>query len=207
MDVVRRLAIPAAVCVRQGGAGSASERTRPPFGCRQAARSRRTGRRRSPSGGLCLLGSAPIAPYYRYSTNPAGRLFAVRKRPALLSAGRYWRWGSSCRRPAFVRLGRRHFILFIRYKRCFIIVYNPKRGQGFPPPLWGAASGGRADGSGVPMRCVLKKPFMLYGSVGFPNKAFPPPDLCSPKRGAACPTGALHNRRGAGLRDRVRAAV
>lgn len=95
----------------------------------------------------------------------------------------------------------------IRYKRCFIIVYNPKRGQGVPPPLWGAASGGRADGSGVPMRCVLKKPFMLSGCVGFPNKAFPPPDLCSPKRGAACPTGALHNRRGAGLRDRVRAAA
>ncbi len=48
---------------------------------------------------------------------------------------------------------------------------------------------------------------MLYGCVGFPNKAFPPPDLCSPKRGAACLTGALHNRRGAGLRDRVRAAA
>lgn len=57
------------------------------------------------------------------------------------------------------------------------------------------------------MRCVLKKPFMLSGCVGFPNKAFPPPDLCSPKRGAACPTEALHNRRGAGLRDRVRAAA
>lgn len=61
--------------------------------------------------------------------------------------------------------------------------------------------------AGVPMRCVLKKPFMLSGCVGFPNKAFPPPDLCSPKRGAACPTEALHNRRGAGLRDRVRAAA
>ena len=56
--------------------------------------------------------------------------------------------------------------------------------------------------AGVPMRCVLKKPFMLSGCVGFPNKAFPPPDLCSPKRGAACPTEALHNRRGAGSRSR-----
>lgn len=108
-----------------------------------------------PSGGLRLLGSTPITPYYRYSTNPAGRPFSARKRPALLSAGRYWRWGSFYRRPATVRLGRRYSILFIRYKRCFIKVYNPKRGQGVPPPPWGTASGGRADGSGVPMRYVL----------------------------------------------------
>mgnify|MGYP006888069171 CR=1 FL=1 len=48
---------------------------------------------------------------------------------------------------------------------------------------------------------------MLSGCIGFPNEAFPPSDLCSPKCGAACPTGALHNRRGAGLRERVRAAA
>lgn len=48
---------------------------------------------------------------------------------------------------------------------------------------------------------------MLSGCIGFPNEAFPPPDLCSPKCGAACPTGALHNRRGAGLQECVRAAA
>ena len=40
-----------------------------------------------PSGGLRLLGSTSIAPYYRYSTNPAGWPFSVRKQQALLSAG------------------------------------------------------------------------------------------------------------------------
>ena len=44
------------------------------------------------------------------------------------------------------------------------------------------------------MHCVLKKPFMLYGCIGFPNEVFPPPDLCSPKHGA-------------GLRERFCAAV
>lgn len=43
--------------------------------------------------------------------------------------------------------------------------------------------------------------------MGFPNEALPPPNLCSPKHGAACPTGALHNRRGAVLRERFRAAA
>ena len=133
----------------QSASGKAAQVRRAKEHVRRSA----VGRRRAPVGrgggearpAGCVCSGVPIAPYYRYSTNPAGRLFAVRKRQALLSAGGIGRWGSSCRRLTSVRLGRRYFILFIRYKRCFIIVYNPKRGQGVPP-LWGAASGGRADG-------------------------------------------------------------
>lgn len=100
-----------------------------------------------------MLGSAPIAPYYIIDTariQPAGR-FPRGNGRLCFPPGGIGRTGCFYRRPATVRLGRRYSILFIRYKRCFIKVYNPKRGQGVPP-LWGAASGGRAEGKGVPMR-------------------------------------------------------